>query len=339
MLLPQSNTEAALSEDRQVLRYLERREKEGLSARNAVRLMGDASTRTYYRVYTDAGSLVLALMPESFDPGSLAFLNVAELLRAIPLRIPVIHHVSGREGILLLEDLGDELLQKRVNDVDRAQKLLLYREAVSILVRLQTRGAELRDKRFFPYRFAFDEVKLFEELAFFEKHFVVGLRQSTLSGEEREALYRAFRAIASELASRPRVLCHRDYHSRNLMVTKGELAVIDFQDARMGPVSYDLVSLLRDSYVEHDLDFVAEMIEEFRRGTDSREFESEFDLMALQRNLKALGTFGFQISVNGNDVYGPYVPTTLEMVRRNLAGSARWDGLRKTLSRHLPEVA
>lgn len=123
------------------------------------------------------------------------------------------------------------------------------------------------------------------------------------------------------------------------MVTKGELAVIDFQDARMGPVTYDLVSLLRDSYVEHDLDFVAEMIEEFRRGTDSPGFESEFDLMALQRNLKALGTFGFQISVNDSEVYRPYVTTTLEMVRRNLAGSRRWDGLRKTLSRHLPEVA
>jgi len=278
-------------------------------------------------------------MPESFDPDLLPFLNVAELLRAIPIRIPEIHHVSGRDGILLLEDLGDELLQKRVNEVDRAQKRLLYREAVSILTRLQTRGAELRDQRFFPYRFAFDEKKLFEELVFFEKHFVVGLRESTLSGEEREALRRVFRTIASELASRPRVLCHRDYHSRNLMVTRGELAVIDFQDARMGPVSYDLVSLLRDSYVEHDLDFVAEMIEEFRRGADSPGFEREFDLMALQRNLKALGTFGFQISVKGNDLYRPYVPTTLEMVRRNFAGSARWDGLRETLSRHLSELA
>ncbi len=339
MLLPQSNTEAPLSEDRRVRGYLERREKEGLIARNAVRLAGDASTRQYYRVTTDEESLILALLPESFDPDSLAFLNVAELLGAIPIRIPVIHHVSGPEGILMLEDLGDELLQKRTNEVDRAQKLLLYREAVSILGRLQARGAELRDQRFFPYRIAFDEAKLFEELVFFEEHFVVGFRRSMLSGEERETLRGVYRTIASELADRPRVLCHRDYHSRNLMVTKRELAVIDFQDARMGPVTYDLVSLLRDSYVEHDLDFVAEMVEEFRRGTNSPGFDSEFDLMALQRNLKALGTFGFHISVNDSDVYRPYVPTTLEMVRRNLAGSRRWDGLRKTLSRHLPEVA
>ena len=106
----------------------------------------------------------------------------------------------------------------------------------------------------------------------------------------------------------------------------------------MGPVSYDLVSLLRDSYVEHEQDFVAEMVDEFRRGSDGPEIEEELDLMALQRSLKALGTFGYQISMRDNEVYRPYVAPTLQMIRRNLSSNSRWDGMRKILARYLPEI-
>lgn len=106
----------------------------------------------------------------------------------------------------------------------------------------------------------------------------------------------------------------------------------------MGPSSYDLVSLLRDSYVEHQAGFVDEMIEEFCRKVDGRQVVSEIEVMSLQRNLKALGTFGYQISVKANQVYRPYVPPTLEMARGTLAGNPRWDGLRKCLAGHLPEI-
>ncbi len=123
------------------------------------------------------------------------------------------------------------------------------------------------------------------------------------------------------------------------MVLGRELAVIDFQDARLGPASYDLVSLLRDSYLEHDPDFVEEMVQEFCCGGRDLDLEKEFDLMALQRNLKALGTFGYQISVREKDIYRRYIPLTLGLVRENLARNTRWDGLRKTLAAHLPEIA
>lgn len=304
-----------------------------------MRLVGDASSRSYYRVRLEKGSLIVALMPEAFDPDSFPFLNVARLFDRIPVRIPKIHDVAGSEGILLLEDLGDDLLQSRATGAQATEKTCLYRRAVSILNRIQSRGAELRDERFIPYRLAFDKKKLLEELVFFEQHFMMGFCGFELSDDDRETLHVSFETIASELDVRPRVLCHRDYHSRNLMVIEDELAVIDFQDARMGPVSYDLVSLLRDSYVEHEAHFVAEMLEEFRRGGGGADFEDEFDIMALQRNLKALGTFGYQISVRGNDVYRPYVAATLHLVRRNLDENSRWDGLRKTLASHLPEIA
>jgi aminoglycoside/choline kinase family phosphotransferase len=123
------------------------------------------------------------------------------------------------------------------------------------------------------------------------------------------------------------------------MVLDGELAVIDFQDARMGPATYDLVSLLRDSYLEHDPDFEAEMREEFRCVSDGVEIEGQFDAMSLQRNLKALGTFGYQISVKANDVYRQYVPMTLGLVRDNLYRDRSWVDLHKVLANHLPEIA
>jgi hypothetical protein len=123
------------------------------------------------------------------------------------------------------------------------------------------------------------------------------------------------------------------------MVLESGLAVIDFQDARMGPASYDLVSLLRDSYVEHDPDFVAEMKEAFRRSSGGVDVDPQFDLMSLQRNLKALGTFGFQISVRKNGIYRQYVHRTLELVRDNLLKNHQWDGLRTVLANHLPEIA
>ena len=118
------------------------------------------------------------------------------------------------------------------------------------------------------------------------------------------------------------MLCHRDYHSRNLMVHDGSLYIIDFQDARMGPDTYDLVSLLRDSYVDLTDRELDELIAYFlalkrrRRRADADEFRRRFDLMALQRNLKALGTFGYQTTTRRNPVYIQYIPRTLRYVAR-----------------------
>src|SRR6185503_9248040 len=158
------------------------------------------------------------------------------------------------------------------------------------------------------------------EFDFFTRHFVEGYRGVLLTHASRQALADEWRAIAEALAAEPRVLCHRDYHSRNLMFHRGALHIIDFQDARMGPDTYDLVSLLRDSYVDFSDQQVDELIDYFieLRGTRGAsltpdattghaaartEFHRRFDLMALQRNLKALGTFGFQTTARGNPVY------------------------------------
>jgi aminoglycoside/choline kinase family phosphotransferase len=150
-----------------------------------------------------------------------------------------------------------------------------------------------------------------------------------------------WRSIAEELASETRVLCHRDYHSRNLMLHRGRLYIIDFQDARMGPDTYDLVSLLRDSYVDltdRELDELIAYFLALKGSGDATEFRRRFDVMALQRNLKALGTFGYQTIARANPVYIQYIPRTLRYVRTNLERYPRFARLRDMLAAHIEEV-
>jgi aminoglycoside/choline kinase family phosphotransferase len=286
-----------------------------------------------------AETRILALLPGPFDPKELAFLDVSKLFEAIPLRVPRIHEVAGDLGILLLEDLGDLLLQDVVQVCTEDRKRALYRESVSMLARLQGRGAALsrEGRRFGPFGIAFDDKKFGDELEFFRIHFLEGFSGRTLAAGEARELDSELRALASELASQPYALCHRDYHARNLILCGDEIAVIDHQDARMGPRCYDLASLLNDSYVAHETGLVREMKELFSRETGA-DVGAEYDSAALQRNLKALGTFGYQISTRGNDVYRRYIPHTLELVRANLEANPRWDRLRSRLSRHLPEL-
>jgi aminoglycoside/choline kinase family phosphotransferase len=180
------------------------------------------------------------------------------------------------------------------------------------------------------------------ELDFFVKHYLVAYRGAALAAAEREALGAECRTIAAELAAEPRVLCHRDFHSRNLMLRGDQLFIIDFQDARMGPDTYDLASLLRDSYVDLPWAVVDDLIAYFLalqgRSAEADEYRRRFDLMALQRNLKALGTFGYQTTARGNPVYIQYMPRTLNYVRENLRRYARFARLTEILSPHLPEL-
>ncbi len=327
--------------DARVREFLARTRSPDLSSALLTKLAGDASNRLYFRVGADgAESRILALLPGPFDPKKLAFLDVSKLFEAIPLRVPRIHEVAGDLGILLLEDLGDLLLQDAVErGCTEVRKNALYRESVSMLVRLQRRGAELsrEGRRFGPFGIAFDDKKFGDELEFFREHFLEGFSGRTLPAGEARDLDSELRAVASELASQPYALCHRDYHARNLILCGDEIAVIDHQDARMGPRCYDLASLLNDSYVTHDAALVRELKALFSRETGA-DVAAEYDLAALQRNLKALGTFGYQIAARGNDVYRRYIPHTLDLVRANLEGNPRWDRLRSKLSRHLPQL-
>ena len=235
-------------------------------------------------------------------------------------------------------------LQAHLGAASSAEHAALYRHAVALIEQLQRRGAELASPEYIPYGIAFDREKLAWELEFFTKHFIEGYRGVTLTKGERTAFAEEWTAIVEELAAEPRVLCHRDYHSRNLMLSDGSLYIIDFQDARMGPDTYDLASLLRDSYVDIEDRALDEFIAYFLalKGLtgpeDVDDFRRRFDMMALQRNLKALGTFGYQTMTRRNPVYIQYMPRTLKYARLNLETYSRFGRLTELLASHIDEL-
>jgi N-acetylmuramate 1-kinase len=304
-------------------------------------LTGDASSRRYFRIRDGGASSVLALYPEPFDAASCAFVVVRDLFAGFGLPVPEILARDGPRGILLLEDLGDVTLQDALGRASASERTDHYREALGQLTRLQ-REASRAEPRAACFSTAFDVEKLSWELHYFLKHFVEGLRGADLSVEDRATLAGGFHRLCDEIASWPRVLTHRDFHSRNLMVRNAGLSWVDFQDARMGPVIYDAVSLLRDSYVALPEDFVAERLEEFRQqaapGEAHEVFLRRFDLVSLQRNLKALGTFGYMSTVRRSPTYLPYVPATLAHVRRNFDRHPEFAGLRRVLAHHIEEL-
>ena len=312
----------------------------GLATRQArvVPLTGDASDRKYFRIIANEGpSIVLALHAGPITFAELPFANVADLMERIGLPVPAVLGHSDELGLLALQDLGDVTLQAHLGASSPAEHAALYRQAVALIDVLQRRGEELESHRYLPYGIAFDVEKLSWELDFFTKHFISGYRGVVLSPAEQSALNEEWSAVVHELAGEPRVLCHRDYHSRNLMLSDGSLYIIDFQDARMGPDTYDLVSLLRDSYVDitdRDLDdLIAYFLALSRDAPDrgAEEFRRRFDLMALQRNLKALGTFGYMTTSRNNTVYIQYIPRTVAYVKANLTKYPRFERLRSLL--------
>jgi aminoglycoside/choline kinase family phosphotransferase len=319
--------------------YLERH---GVEAPRVVPLTGDASDRRYYRVVPRTGrTFVLALHAAPFDYRTLPFANVAELFAAMPVPVPRVIGEAADLGVLALDDLGDVTLQAHLGSASAVAHAALYRRAVSFIEILQRRGRELADPRYVPYGIAFDQDKLMWEMDFFLKHFLEGYRGIAFIPAARQALRAELEALTAELAAEPRVLCHRDFHSRNLMLRDGELHIIDFQDARMGPDTYDLASLLRDSYVDLPEPTLEDLLAHFLAlrsdRVDAAVFRQRFDVMALQRNLKALGTFGYQTAARANPVYIQYIPRTLEYVRGTLYKYGRFARLLALLEPHVPE--
>ncbi len=289
-------------------------------------LTGDASDRRYFRVRGARGRVVLAVHAVAFDPASLSTIDATRLFTAAGLPVPAILDVDPARGVLRLEDLGDVRLQDALATADPARRLAWYREAVGLAVAVQHASALATRGGYQAGRLAFDTEKLGFEVRFFLEHYVAGMRRGVLPAD----LEREFRAeldrLVAWLASRPRVLTHRDYHARNLMVVRRKhargpaddlaLAIIDHQDARMGPVTYDLASLVYDPYVALSPAEVEACLEAFVASADDpgaarRVVAEELPRMALQRLLKAVGTYAYQTAVRGTDVYRPYIAPAL----------------------------
>ncbi len=275
---------------------------------------GDASHRRYFRFAHAEQSYVVVEAPPATEKNE-AFVRLGALLAKAGVKVPDLLGADLERGFLLLEDLGDRLL---LPVLDSASVDGYYRRAFQVLANIaaaDTDGAGLG---------AYDHALLSEELGRFQQWFVQGLLGYTPNAAEQSLLRSFFALLIDSALEQPRVLVHRDFHSRNLMlVGVNELAVIDFQDAVVGPITYDLGSLLRDCYIQWPLAQAHEWALAYRsllcaqgRLVDTGEevFLRWFDWMGLQRHIKVLGTFARLYLRDGKSAYLEDLPRVIDYV-------------------------
>src|SRR6267142_4676557 len=308
-------------------RLLKFLEGEGIKSPLVVPLTPDASTRNYFRIPWKKGKAVAAVYPEPFDPDFHPYLDVTRLFLESGIPVPEIYAVDGQSGVIVQEDLGDRQLF-RVYEAAPKDECDDYKErAGNLIAHIQKATADAFERQSIASRLAFDEAKLSWELDFFVEHYFGSLRSETLRHGEAAELKAELNDVSAELAARPRVLCHRDFHAANLMVDGNErLRIVDHQDARMGPVTYDLVSFLLDRRLEPpslaELRAYRLLLLEERRllglgALDPDEVAQEFRLMTIQRGLKGVGTFSYQTAVCGRgSTYRQFIQPTLGIVQQ-----------------------
>ncbi len=318
----------------------------GESAADIAPASADASFRRYFRVTLGGETrIVMDAPPDKEDVGP--FIRVAEMLGAIGVNAPHILDRNLGEGFLLLTDLGGRTYLKDLECGDNVDAL--YLDAMAALVRIQAGG-----RQYAPHLPPYDEALLLREMQLFPDWFLERHLRLALDPTEAATLRQAFSLLAAEALAQPRTFVHRDYHSRNLMVsTEAKYGrnpgILDFQDAVFGPITYDLVSLLRDCYVEWPQERVTAWVERYRHlaadagldvGHDAATFTRWFDWMGVQRHLKAIGIFARLWHRDGKPGYLGDIPRTLGYVRAVTGRYAELAPLNQLLEvRVLPALA
>ena len=285
----------------------------GTSAFNLKPASGDASFRTYHRLFLKNKTFIVMDAPPEQE-NCKVFIKITKKLRACDVNVPIIHNVNIEQGFLLLSDLGNDLY---LNKLNKSSIYELYSDALSTLVSIQVLvnvgGVDEYDKSLL-----ISEMNLFREWLI-EKHLNIKLSDSQV-----KILTTLFDLLVNNALQQPKVFVHRDFHSRNLMVTKeNNPGVIDYQDAVYGPISYDLVSILKDCYIKwpkEEIDkwvdfYLNKLYEEKAQYRINRdEFVRWFDLMGVQRHLKASGIFARLSHRDGKHNFLEDIPRTLSYI-------------------------
>ena len=292
----------------------------------------DASFRRYFRITDDHDSfIVMDAPPEKEDCTD--FISIATLLLNFGLNVPKILQQDLEQGFLLLSDLGDTVFLSELNNntVD-----YMYTAAMDSLLQLQ--------KNKTPNLPLYDETLLRNELNLFPDWYLEKQLKIAVSDEHKKILEQTFDVLIKNALAQPQVCVHRDYHSRNLMVNKHNSqapGVIDFQDAVIGAVTYDLVSLLKDSYIDWPREKVEEWVSYFHKEALSsgiikdvsfEKFLRWFDLMGLQRHLKVAGIFSRLKHRDGKTGYLKDIPRTMDYIFDVLKRYPEFQPLQKLLS-------
>jgi len=241
--------------------------------------------------------------------------------------VPEVIAVSKEEGFVLLEDLGDLTLERKFwESQHQDQALSYYKQAIDELIKIHYACTKDFNSDYFAFKIEFNTEKLLWEMNYAREHLLEKFLNLKFSETEGELIQKKFTEVCSRLHKEPKFIAHRDYHSRNLMLKTGIVRVIDFQDARLGPVQYDLVSLLRDSYVNLNSKMASTLITYYleRRSdvgepsVDRAQFELIYELQSIQRCLKACGSFTSFFNTRQDTRYLKYLKPTLTRVRQAL---------------------
>ena len=321
-------------------------------------LKGDASDRSYFRVLQKnieevdrnkakkgIQSIVIMQLENPILNIEIDFIQILKFLRRLDLPTPELFYYDISQGLLFLEDCGAMTLESQLNSFPQ-DKTVLYRQAIELLVHMQSKATYSVDSTCPAYHRKFDVDKLMWEFNFMLDRYVDDFCGSPLDSLAKKELSEAFSPLCESIAKEKLYFTHRDYHSRNLMFDRGRLVLIDFQDARMGPCHYDLVSLLKDSYVKLDDALVEELIDfyvslkeqEEGQKVDRERFDLIFEEMSIQRNLKAVGTFAYQSVKKNNNQYEDFIAPTLGYVWKSLSRQFKGTSLQKVLLKHIPRL-
>ncbi len=314
-------------------------------------LFGDASGRQYFRITFDEGSAILMkvadVKPGEFGRGDsfFDFIAIRALFEECGIKVPKIYSVMEDQKALLLEDLGDVTMFKMVES-DRANKMKYVKSAVELLAKTQTalykreRFDSPADRRVFGTSLFMDEFYHFYEYMIAKRVYDRPFNHLWPKLEKK------FKRISAELSKAPYFFSHRDFQSKNIMIKNGKSYLIDFQDALMAPAVYDLVALLRDSYIVLSDEEVEIMLKHFwningvarELFSDYEFFERTFYIQTLQRKMKDAGRFIYLNQVKGKEWFIPYVVPTLGYVRSTII-KLDMEDLLDILGPYIPELS
>ncbi len=321
--------------------FLSKREASG----DVEQLTPDASTREYFRIGWKGGSAIACVYPESFKEAEQSYLDVTGLFSLSGLPVAEVLDFDAELGVIVQEDLGDRILRDVLVDADDPTCEELVQNAVALIPRIQAATGKAFELDSIASRLRFDSEKLLWELEFFKTHYFSTYKNDPLSADDDEKITSEFVELAQELESKARVLCHRDFHAANLMLDHdGRLRIIDHQDARIGSVAYDLVSLLLDRVtVPPSAEWLAEkrrffLSERERLGLDQIDepaFAEEFRLQTIQRCLKAIGTFSFQSVNRGKTYFVPFIKPMFQIVLRAVQNLDRYPTIAKVVANEI----
>ena len=281
----------------------------------------DASFRNYYRVSDHSGTTYVIMDSPPDKENNEQFIFISELLTKMEIPSTVVYAKDLSMGFFILSDLGPAtLLDRNMDTKIKTKREKLYTEAINILLLIQKNGNNFVDQ--LP---VYDLELLETEMNLFLDWYCIKELGISAAQLNEFNLGKCFKYLSESALKQVQVFAHRDYHSRNIMISKrGELGIIDFQDAVLGPITYDLVSLLRDCYIElseneirHWLEVVYQrLINDNLLHIPYEKFEVDFDLMGCQRHLKAIGIFSRLKHRDGKPNYMKDVPRTLGYLKK-----------------------